>query len=68
MKVDPVDPCVVGKVWGLQESGDAPLCLLPALHNPRCVFSVRLDGTLERTDDYLSGWVGVAEGFKKYPV
>lgn len=68
MRVIPVDPCVVGGAWGLQENGDVLLCLLPALCKPKCVFSVRLDGTLERTDDYLSGWVGVAEGFKKYPV
>lgn len=68
VRVDPVNPCVVGGVWGLQENADMPPCLLPALRKPKCVFSVRLDGTLERPDDYLSGWVSVAEGFKKYPV
>lgn len=45
----------------------APLSHASALQTQMC-FSVRLDGTLERTDDYLSGWVGVAQGFKKYPV
>lgn len=68
MRVDPVDPCVAGGAWGPQGNGDMPFCLLPALRKLRCVFSVRLDGTLERTDDYLSGWVGVAKGFKKYLV
>jgi len=64
VRVDPGDPRVVGGALGLQENGDLPLCLLPALRKPKRVFSVRLDGTLERTDDYLSGWVSVAEGFK----
>lgn len=57
MKVDPVDPCVVGKLWGLQESGDAPLCLLPALCHPKCVFSVRLNGTLGENRRF-SLWLG----------
>lgn len=61
-------PCVVGVAWGQQENGGVPLCLLPALPKPKCVFQLRLGGSLQRTDDYLSGWVGVAEGFKKYPV
>lgn len=68
MKVGPVNLFVVGKVGGLQESGDVPHCLLPGLCNLKSVFSVGLNGTLERTDYYLSGLVGVAEGFKKYPV
>lgn len=67
-KVNPVDPCVAGGAWGLQENEAMSLCLLPALCKPKCVFSVSLDGTLERTDDYLSGSVSAAEGFKKYPV
>lgn len=67
-KVNPVDPCVAGGAWGLQENEAMSLCLLPALCKPKCVFSVSLDGTLERTDDYLSGSVNAAEGFKKYPV
>lgn len=67
-KVNPVDPCVAGGVWGLQENEAMSLCFLPALCKPKCVFSVSLDGTLERTDDYLSGSVNTAEGFKKYPV
>lgn len=60
-------------MW-LERSGDCrkvetrPSVSSQPFTTPDVFFSVRLDGTLERTDDYLSGWVGVAEGFKKYPV